>query len=587
MASFDKASGGSGSRNWLLIGGISCFALFVCICLVVIGALLLISDETVAQIRQLAGLQTEARAIDYVPASAPLYVVVNPNFTQLANAKKIWDLFANNPEYKKRFEEAQKRAMTDTDFNFERDVRPWVGAEVAIALMDLTGVQQAFGSSPSSAPTPNLVIMAPTRDKAKSDAALADIRKRVESKGTTFSEEKYKDTTLVVGKSKGSTSVYATYQGQVLLGTTTDAIKKAIDTKAGGDTLSLKNTAQYKTVAEKLPKDRAAMLYTDIAAFSKALTTAAPRTSTPTPFANLNMYEGFLGFGLSLSFAEEGVRFDHVSTYDKTKMLDLQKKAIALQKANAGKVLELMPATTIMGGGAQDLKGYWELINEIFKQDPQMSKQLEQGLSDIKKQTGIDVSEDIFSWMTGEYGISLMPAKPVRAMGSTAPAAGFALLIEAKDPALVKGKLDKLTQAFAKQKMTFTTKKVGDVDMQIVKELEREGITAGYGFVNNYVVIASADDAFGAVVDSKKSPLSADAEYQKVVKQLPQPYTGVVFASIPRIIALIKPLLSQRELTTFQKETEPLLQPFKSIIAGAAVPQDNLQTGVLFIHIAE
>jgi hypothetical protein len=596
MASFDKVSGSSGKgRNWWLIGGIGCFALFVCVCLVAIGALFLIPPETVAQFRQLAGLQQEASSIDYVPANAPLYVAVNPNFTQAANAKKIWELFANNPEYKKRFEEAQKSATTDSDFDFERDVRPWVGTEIGIALMDMTGVQQAINSSGSSAAStpPNLVIIVPTRDKAKSDAALAAMRKREEGKSTTFSEEKYKDVTITIGKTKGkagqpdSTNVYATYQGQVMLATTTDAIKKAIDTKAGGDTASLKNSTQYKTVVEKLPKDRAATLYADIAAFSKAIMATTPRTTPPSPFTNLNMYEGFLGFGLAVSFAEEGVRFDHVSTFDRAKMIDFQKKATALQKADAGKVLELMPASTMIGAGAQDLKGYWELVNDIIKQDPQTSKSFEQGLRDIKTQTGIDVNEDIFSWMTGEYGISIMPAKRIPAAGPDAPAAGFVLLIEAKDQALAKSKLDKIAQAFAKQRMTFSTKKVSGVDMQIIKELESEGITAGYGFVDNYVVIASADDVFGSVVDGKKSPLSGDPEYQKVVKQLPQPYTGVAFVSIPRIVELAKPLMSKSQLDTFQKETEPLLKLFKSIIVGAAVPQDNLQTGVFFIRIAE
>ena len=65
---------------------------------------------------------------------------------------------------------------------------------VAIVAFDIPNVQASSAQN-----APSFAIMAPTRDKAKSDEAIARLRKSSEAKGTTYNEEKYKDATIVVG----------------------------------------------------------------------------------------------------------------------------------------------------------------------------------------------------------------------------------------------------------------------------------------------------------------------------------------------------------------------------------------------------
>src|SRR5712692_53726 len=391
-SSFDRA----GSRKWWILGG-SCLGLFVCLCVAGIIVVLTVSDSAIAQLKQLAGLSTESAAIAYVPVNAPVFAVVNPNFAQLAGFAKLQAIFDKDPAFRQRLEELQKQdSGQDCGLNVDRDFKPWIGTEIAIAAFDFTGFQSA-----GSQDQPNFVFISPTRDKAKSDEALARIRKCAEDNGTTYTEEKYKDATIVVGTVKSGAgrlpTSYTTYQGQVLLASNSDTIKKAIDTKQAGEKASLKSSATYTRILDQLPKDRAASVYIDLSALVKQSGASAQ--------TGAEALEAFQGMGLSLAFADDGVRLDYTSIFDKSKAPESLKKLWASYKANNSAVLDLLPSSSIVSIAGQDVKGSWDYYRDVLSNNPQM--QFQSGLDDLKQQTGIDVNEDVFSWMTGEFAINV------------------------------------------------------------------------------------------------------------------------------------------------------------------------------------
>src|SRR5512143_154048 len=136
--SFDQST--RKGRNWLLIGG-GCLALFICLCVAAIGAVLLLPDNLLAQLQQAMGLKTVAASIDYVPADAPLFIGINPNFSQLSGFAKLGAIFDKSPDFKRRMDELAKQGTgqgLDSDFNFDRDVKPWIGTDAGIAVLELS-----------------------------------------------------------------------------------------------------------------------------------------------------------------------------------------------------------------------------------------------------------------------------------------------------------------------------------------------------------------------------------------------------------------------------------------------------------------
>ncbi|TMC49559.1 MAG: DUF3352 domain-containing protein [Chloroflexi bacterium] len=566
QSSFDKATR-EPNRLWLLIAG--CLGLFVCICTIAIAGVLFVPAEQFTTLRQLLGLSSaEVGAIEYAPASAPVFAVVNPNFGQLSSFAKLKAIFDKNPAYAKRLSELvqQSAASTSGALDFQRDVQPWIGAEIALVLLDAPVV--------GSSTPPNLVLIAATRDKTKSDEALARIRKQAEDGGATFTEEVYKGVKIVAGHSRTASSAlaYAAVQNQVLIGTSADALKKLIDTKQSGDHTNLASSAVFQRVMAQLPKDRAASLYVDLHAMAQS----APQSAS----ADVSALQGA---GLALSFTDDGVRLDYVSAYDLDKAAPAFKQVIEASQPTTGAVFEHLPVSSILSVAGQNLRAFWNYYRDVASRDPATSS----AIDNMQKQTGIDLDADVFAWMTGAYALGIVPAKPLEALGPTAPGVGALLLFEAKDMSVVKSKLDKIAGVLAQQGLVFTKRTVNGVDVQVLSGAEGLGLTVGYGFLGNYLVLASADDVLTTAVDATSAPLSKDAEFLQSTKPQLQPRSSLTFVSLPRLIEAIKPTLSRSQLNDFQVNSEPLLKPFKSVSFSAGIPKDNVQAGMMFIHIAE
>ena len=114
--------------------------------------------DTLADVQQLLGFRSEPRAAEFVPADALMFVSLNPSFSELQSFAKLKLIFEKNGAYADKLNEWAQAATPGAGVEFERDVLPWVGAELAIALVDVptktTGAQST---------TPNFIFMAPTR----------------------------------------------------------------------------------------------------------------------------------------------------------------------------------------------------------------------------------------------------------------------------------------------------------------------------------------------------------------------------------------------------------------------------------------
>ena len=578
--SFDRAAGGG--RRWLLIGG-GCLALLACVCVVAIVAVLALPGSLTAQMRQLLGLSGGASAaIEYVPPSAPMFGVVNPSFAQAASAKKVMDILGKNPAIKQALNGLASQtggSGQNPDFNFDRDVAPWIGTELGFAMMDVPPAASGASSAP-----PGFVVMVASRDTAKSDDFLKRWRSAAEAKGSVFTEESYQGVTLVSARATSSAttplSAYATYQNTVLLASTADALKKALDTKKSSGGANLSASAAYKSMIDKLPKDRALTMVVDVKALTKSLPAAATRSPGADGINAIN------DVGISMGFTDDGIRVDSVVAYDVANMSDPLKQLITVP-ANPDKALDYLPDSAIATLSGQNLKSYWDYYNSVLAQNPQSKKQFDQSIQAIKTQTGIDLDADVFAWMTGEFALAVVPAKALTVAGPTAPPVGLMLLLETKDAALAQQKMTKISTALGKQGLLFGAKKVNGADLQVVTGLEKQGLTAGYGFLDNFLVIGSADDVLTAAVDAQKAPLSKSAEFVLDYKVLPQANTGVGFFSIPNIVGVVKGELPPAQLSAFQANVEPALTNFKSLSLSNGVPAGGLQSTVIFIHVAE
>ncbi|HSD83010.1 MAG TPA: DUF3352 domain-containing protein, partial [Anaerolineae bacterium] len=312
-----------------------------------------------------------------------------PNFNVIAAAWK-------GSKEAKQIESALELALMQTGFNWEDDIRPWLGDQISFGVIDVGDPQIAaaaalpFPSSspPSSAPLPGIIIAAQTIDRAKSDAFLASLRKELEKQTdnpyskVTVQDETYRGIPVVYLKSESSSDVrspmptvqpaYATINDTIVFALNYDALQKAIDASIDGTNLT--QSANFNNTLGALPGEHLATFYVDLPAYVNATAQQAAAQKDllndsfkDLPGASKQMYEQMLkdqevrlqamqetakavgGMGVTMSYEPSGVRFDTALQIEPSRLPEAQRQLYEVNlKPISGKIPETAPVSTFL-----------------------------------------------------------------------------------------------------------------------------------------------------------------------------------------------------------------------------------------------
>jgi hypothetical protein len=97
--------------------------------------------------------------------------------------------------------------------------------------------------------------------------------------------------------------------------------------------------------------------------------------------------------------------------------------------ANADSPLELLPASTFVVMSGRNIAGFWRTVASILDQASDFTRD---GLATVRAGftlfTGLDLDDDVFGWMDGEYAIAAFPTE-----GGPLQYAGLGLLLQTSD----------------------------------------------------------------------------------------------------------------------------------------------------------
>lgn len=532
------------------------------------------------QLLDLVGLG-KAQSAMIAPADAPLYMALNLDLTQAADAKRILDIYQKSSSVQSSQTDFKKQFADSTGLDFDQDVVPWVGPEVGIFFIDLQGLVPS-GFSTGSA-VPKLAVAIGTRDRNKSDAALKKVFEKLKSKGQTISDDTYKNTALTViqPSGSGSPSYVATVRNFVVLASSLDTIHAVVDTSAAGGAQTLANSPKFKEIMAKLPSSRSGSFYLPYSAL-RQFESLSPGVQ-PQSFGGLEAADSLAA---SLGFTSDGLRLDYAITFDQTKLTDSYKK-ILTRPANANRALKAVGAGTLFYASGADLKGTWDATLEAM--DSQTKTQAQKSLVALDEQFGFNINDDLVSWLTGEYAIAVVPAKPIT---PSAPSVGILALLEASDKNLVQSKIANITGGLERNGMTFQDQTVNGVPMRIMQLGEgTDSPTAGYGFIGNFLVVGGPQDALSSAVDAPKNSLADDPLFKRVQARLPSSNTGYYYLNVSGVQSLLEQMMGQfgpalgGSNPSYEKDIKPLLQPIKAIGAASQTSTGPFSGGALFVLI--
>jgi hypothetical protein len=220
-----------------------------------------------------------------------------------------------------KIDELAQRFLGDAGLDYRADVKPWLGDEVALAVV-------AQGSGQGN-PTNGSLIMAAVRDEPAARAAIARI---VQKANGTTTDEDYNGVKVTLARgSTGQAGAFAILEGTLLAGSDQATVHAAIDA-AQGRADSLADTDAFRRATQALPTDRLALAYLDI-------------TGAATAGGQSGLAAGYHGAALALVARSDGLQVTGRAPFDSASANPSVRANFALGSEPAG-LPDWMPAET-------------------------------------------------------------------------------------------------------------------------------------------------------------------------------------------------------------------------------------------------
>ena len=443
-----------------------------------------------------SGGASSAGGADIAPASSPLFISVNTDLEgdQITTFRTLLDKFPGSDGLLRM----ALAELEQKDVDFEQDVKPALGPELDIVLLDL--------GQGGETPNPEVVALLQPNDPAKLDALLE------------------KDT-------DGTPTVKEEVDGWTVLAESQASIDRFKEMRSGG---TLADSGRFADAMEGLPDDALARAYVNADAIVKSYQeTGAPLSAQA--FDQL-FPNGVPSVGATVSAEEGGLRFQ--ATGKTTQPTDTFEASLP----------DELPAGALAYVGFNNLaKG----VRESLKSAGEANDQFDQQLGQIELVLGLSIDRDVLPLFEQEGAIAVYPA----ASGSGFP--GIQLVVKVDDQEQAVGTIDKVLARAAQFLPGIPTPRSIDIGGVKAKAVEYQGTTIIYAGFDGKLVITNAADTIQAMQGSGEK-LSDDQTYTSARENadVPGETSGIFYVNLNSAFDVVQSLSEQPPQV--QENVEPL-----------------------------
>ncbi|MBC6433749.1 DUF3352 domain-containing protein [Nostoc sp. HG1] len=475
-------------------------------------------------------------------------------------------------ELDKNLVELRDRFLTNNGYDFQKDIAPWVGNDVTIAIL-------APAIASKAAPKPVTTNEDAANDQQSMVMVLPvknpEIAKNILAQPKTLKQGKWIDRIyqgIAIKQSQGQAGENfsaALLDGRFLVITDSPkATERAID--AYKNQTSLATTGGF---AENFPKianyQRFGQFYINVPTAAKI---AAASPNRPLPAQVLAQLQNNQGLAGTMTLEAEGIRFKGVS------WLNPNSQRVLAVENNAGQMQNRVPAETLMmlsGGNLQRLWGDYVLTSLGNPLSPIAPEQLRGG---IKSLTTLDLDKDLLSWMKGEFSLSLIPSTPKQGFPDDFRV-GLLFMVQTSNRQSAEASIKQLDEVMRNQ-YQFQVQPAKVVGQPVVNWVSPYGtLTATHGWLDRDVAFL----VVGAPITDKILPkpnntLGSTIPFQQTVPTEPNPTNGQFFLDVERTV-------KNFPLPTLIPNQQILLDATRSIGMTSAVSDSRSNIYDIFIAL--
>lgn len=534
----------------------------------------------------------------FVPKQAAVMVSVLVNPDRLAEISP-----GNRGRAREQLDKIKQSLLANTDLDYRRDIQPWLGDEITLAV-----TTPDIDSDLQNGKQPGYLLAVTTKDPNKSREFVELFWQKRAIALTQLVYEQYQGVNLIYSNQQTGTIPQQEVKNSqlradtpspplqtpnylasavvgdrfILFANSPKVLRDAINNVQAN--LSLNNDPSYQQALQKLTSSRIVLSFVNLPALAKWI-------GSKDASSNGLTQQPYQGLAIALAPNQEGLLAD-------TALLAASEQQIAARPPALQEpvgALQYIPANSGFAVAGTNLNQFWNQLSSSLQSNDTLSQLLNQSVATLSNRWGIQLPEEIFRWVEGEYALALLPRTgrdyPDWIFVADKSAAKAEKGIEhldavARQQGFSVGSLpleDKNISAWTKLTTTIASKDGKDTS-PVVLNAQVQGVHATAG---KYEIFTTSIEAMDQALKAADNSLIASDKFKQAIAALPQPNDGYLYLDwgasqtylerqlpIIRVVELIgQPLFSNlRSLTVSSYGSEAGLQRSKIFLQLGTVP---------------
>lgn len=538
------------------------------------------------------GPTTTPAAAVFVSKKAPWLVSMLVNPDRLESLRQVFATPKERSLAHAEFEQIKKSLLANTNLDYSRDIQPWIGDEITLAVTTPDFDDRELNNGKQT----GFLLAVSSQNADRSQKFLTSYWQKESRKEKTVQSELYKGVkiyykespitnpknesfspfnplsltnsalppsfaTAVIGRSSASGNNLSF----VLFANSPNVLRDAINNVETAN-LNLENTPEYQKAVQQLTQGRIALAFVNF-----------PQSETK---QNSQVSPNSIAVAVGVNRRGLLAQTALVTSRDNTAVPTLSEPVPALQ---------YIPSASPFAVASTDLRNFWADLSSVVSVNAEVSKLVDRAIADIQQSWSVNLPQDIFNWVQGEYALAVVP--------SSSNSADWVFVAETSADSLQAiDKLDEIARSkeysigsftLRNQKITAWTQLTTssnsgkENNRQSAIVTEAKGVRATVGKYEIFTTSVEAMDA--ALKAAETGSLVANQDFQISIEALPPANDGYFYLDWPSIRAIWEkqiPLFRLIELSA-----RPLFDHLRSLTVTSTGEVAGIRKATIFMRL--
>ncbi|HAC65061.1 MAG TPA: hypothetical protein DCF68_16420 [Cyanothece sp. UBA12306] len=519
------------------------------------------------------GVLREPTTAIFVPKQAPVMISLLVNPDRLEALAKLIAFPQNRRRSHQQFLTLEKQLLAKTGLDYSQQIQPWLGEEITLAVTSLD-----FDHNSSNGVKPGYLLAVKTKDSELAKEFIQASYSKDAIAGTSdLIFEPYKGVNLIYQKNRetpvnNNLSATAILNNVVLFANHPKILRDAINNVQVPD-LNLKHAPIYQDALKTITEPHIGLLYANFPALSAWLGNL-PIPELPEIKENITVAFSLKSAGLVAQTALIGVS----EAEDHPPSLSEPVGALAY-----------IPPDSILTAAGTDLNQLWTQIATGLATESPLQQVFNQAINSLQETLGLNLSEEIFPWVKGEFSLALVP----NPNGDEPDGIFVAQKVPEVNLAEILEKLDELAQ-----KQGYSVGKLPLLDTTVtawtkltagkgnhngsVAQLEAH-VSGLYLETDDYVIFATSVAAMSQAISNPEMTLIRSEKLQQAIAGLSPENDGYLYIDWDQGEKLLEqklPIVKVVELSI-----KPLLNNLRSLTISSQGSENGIRRGTVFFNL--